>query len=193
MLRPWGIFACSSTWNKPGELLQFPVGALSREREPDGHDRAIQRALHRRPAGVGPLTLSRPREARWRPAGSLRRSFACSGSAPARVSKSNICTASPPRCCRTAAASPCAARHRMAGSRPRSSSSMRAARRSSRSQARSASRVKCVSGEFAWFESATERTPAAVRVVFWALGDDRYYLLDVSSATGDISGVMPLQ
>lgn len=50
-----------------------------------------------------------------------------------------------------------------------------------------------VSGEFAWFESATERTPAAVRVVFWALGDDRYYLLDVSSATGAISGVMPLQ
>jgi hypothetical protein len=50
-----------------------------------------------------------------------------------------------------------------------------------------------ISGEFAWFESATERTPAVVRVVFWALGDDRYYLLDVSSATGDISGVMPLQ
>lgn len=50
-----------------------------------------------------------------------------------------------------------------------------------------------ISGEFAWFESATERTPAAVRVVFWALGDDRYYLLDVSSATGGISGVMPLQ
>lgn len=50
-----------------------------------------------------------------------------------------------------------------------------------------------ISGEFAWFESATERTPAAVRVVFWALGDDRYYLLDVSSATGTISGVMPLQ
>ena len=50
-----------------------------------------------------------------------------------------------------------------------------------------------ISGEFAWFESVTERTPAAVRVVFWALGDDRYYLLDVSSATGAISGVMPLQ
>ncbi len=50
-----------------------------------------------------------------------------------------------------------------------------------------------VSGEFAWFESATERTPEAVRVVFWALGDDRYYLLDVSSATGAISAVMPLQ
>jgi hypothetical protein len=50
-----------------------------------------------------------------------------------------------------------------------------------------------VSGEFAWFESATDRTPAAVRVVFWALGDDRYYLLDVSSDTGEISAVMPLQ
>ncbi len=50
-----------------------------------------------------------------------------------------------------------------------------------------------VSGEFAWFESATERTPAVVRVVFWALGDDRYYLLDVSSASGDITAVMPLQ
>jgi hypothetical protein len=50
-----------------------------------------------------------------------------------------------------------------------------------------------VSGEFAWFESVTERTPAAVRVVFWALGDDRYYLLDVSSTTGAISAVMPLQ
>jgi hypothetical protein len=52
---------------------------------------------------------------------------------------------------------------------------------------------QAISGEFAWFESATERTPTAVRVVFWALGDDRYYLLDVSSATGDISAVMPLQ
>jgi hypothetical protein len=50
-----------------------------------------------------------------------------------------------------------------------------------------------VSGEFAWFESATERTPAAVRVVFWSLGDDRYYLLDVNSATGAIIAVMPLQ
>ncbi len=50
-----------------------------------------------------------------------------------------------------------------------------------------------IPGEFAWFESASERTPAAVRVVFWALGDDRYYLLDVSSATGRISAVLPLQ
>jgi hypothetical protein len=50
-----------------------------------------------------------------------------------------------------------------------------------------------VSGEFAWFESPTERTPAVVRLVFWALGDDRYYLLDVSSSTGAIAAVMPLQ
>jgi hypothetical protein len=50
-----------------------------------------------------------------------------------------------------------------------------------------------VSGEFAWFESATERTPPVVRVVFWALGDDRYYLLDVNSANGAITDVLPLQ
>ena len=50
-----------------------------------------------------------------------------------------------------------------------------------------------VSGEFAWFESVTERTPAAVRVVFWALNDDRYYLVDVSSTTGAIIAVMALQ
>jgi hypothetical protein len=50
-----------------------------------------------------------------------------------------------------------------------------------------------VSGEFAWFESATERTPPAVRVVFWALTDDRYYLLDVNSADGAITAVLPLQ
>ena len=50
-----------------------------------------------------------------------------------------------------------------------------------------------VSGEFAWFESATERSPPVVRVVFWSLGDDRYYLLDVDSANGAISDVLPLQ
>jgi hypothetical protein len=50
-----------------------------------------------------------------------------------------------------------------------------------------------VAGEFAWFESATERTPPAVRVVFWALTDDRYYLLDVNSADGAITAVLPLQ
>ena len=50
-----------------------------------------------------------------------------------------------------------------------------------------------VTGEFAWFESATERTPPVVRVVFWSLGDDRYYLLDVDSVTGAITDVLPLQ
>ncbi len=50
-----------------------------------------------------------------------------------------------------------------------------------------------VTGEFAWFESATERTPPVVRVVFWSLGDDRYYLLDVESVTGAITDVLPLQ
>jgi hypothetical protein len=50
-----------------------------------------------------------------------------------------------------------------------------------------------VAGEFAWFESATERTPPVVRVVFWALTDDRYYLLDVNSADGAITAVLPLQ
>ncbi len=50
-----------------------------------------------------------------------------------------------------------------------------------------------VTGEFAWFESATERTPPVVRVVFWSLGDDRYYLLDVDSVSGAITDVLPLQ
>lgn len=50
-----------------------------------------------------------------------------------------------------------------------------------------------VPGEFAWFESATEHTPPVVRVVFWALAGDRYYLLDVNSANGRITAVMPLQ
>jgi hypothetical protein len=50
-----------------------------------------------------------------------------------------------------------------------------------------------IPGEFAWFESATEHTPPVVRVVFWALADDRYYLLDVNSADGTITAVLPLQ
>lgn len=50
-----------------------------------------------------------------------------------------------------------------------------------------------VSGEFAWFESPAERTPPAVRVVFWSLADDRYYLLDISSEDGTICGALPLQ
>jgi hypothetical protein len=48
-----------------------------------------------------------------------------------------------------------------------------------------------VAGEFAWFESATEKS--LVRVVFWALADDRYYLLDVSSTDGAVAAVLPLQ
>jgi hypothetical protein len=50
-----------------------------------------------------------------------------------------------------------------------------------------------VAGEFAWFESATEQSPPVVRVVFWALADDRYYLLDVSSTDGAVSAVLELQ
>ena len=50
-----------------------------------------------------------------------------------------------------------------------------------------------ITGEFAWFESAVEHTPPVVRVVFCALSDDRYYLLDVNSANGAITAVMPLQ
>jgi hypothetical protein len=50
-----------------------------------------------------------------------------------------------------------------------------------------------ITGEFAWFESATEHSPPVVRVVFWALADDRYYLLDVNSANGEITAVLPLQ
>jgi hypothetical protein len=50
-----------------------------------------------------------------------------------------------------------------------------------------------VAGEFAWFESPADTSQPVVRVVFWALADDRYYLLDVSSANGAISGVLPLQ
>jgi hypothetical protein len=50
-----------------------------------------------------------------------------------------------------------------------------------------------VAGEFAWFESPADLSRPVVRVVFWALADDRYYLLDVSSADGTISGVLPLQ
>ncbi len=50
-----------------------------------------------------------------------------------------------------------------------------------------------VTGEFAWFESAAERTPPVVRVVFWALAGDRYYLLDVNSADGRITAVLPLR
>jgi hypothetical protein len=50
-----------------------------------------------------------------------------------------------------------------------------------------------IEGEFAWFESAVEHTPPVVRVVFWAVPDDRYYLLDVNSTNGVITAVLPLQ
>lgn len=50
-----------------------------------------------------------------------------------------------------------------------------------------------VAGEFAWFESPASTSLPVVRVVFWALSDDRYYLLDVSSRDGAISAVLPLQ
>jgi hypothetical protein len=50
-----------------------------------------------------------------------------------------------------------------------------------------------IDGEFAWFESAMEHTPPVVRVVFWALADDRYYLLDVNSTSGRVTEVLPLQ
>lgn len=50
-----------------------------------------------------------------------------------------------------------------------------------------------VTGEFAWFESPMEHTPPTVRVVFCGVADDRYYLLDVNPANGDITAVLPLQ
>ncbi len=50
-----------------------------------------------------------------------------------------------------------------------------------------------ITGEFAWFESAVEHTPPVVRVVFWAVSDDRYFLLDVNSTNGAITGLLPLQ
>jgi len=50
-----------------------------------------------------------------------------------------------------------------------------------------------VTGEFTWFESPIEHTPPTVRVVFCGVGNDRYYLLDVNPANGDITAVLPLQ
>ena len=48
-----------------------------------------------------------------------------------------------------------------------------------------------VIGEFAWFESpgAAHR----VRMVFWSIAGDRYFLLDVDTDTGVVTGVLPLQ
>jgi hypothetical protein len=50
-----------------------------------------------------------------------------------------------------------------------------------------------INGEFAWFESPAEHTPPVVRVVFWSLPGDRYYLLDVNSTDGSVTAVLPLQ
>jgi hypothetical protein len=50
-----------------------------------------------------------------------------------------------------------------------------------------------VAGEFAWFESPQTRTGHAVRVVFWSIAGDRYFLLDVDARAGVIVAVMPLQ
>ncbi len=50
-----------------------------------------------------------------------------------------------------------------------------------------------VIGEFAWFESTAQGSLPIVRVVFWALTGDRYYLLDVNATDGRITAVLPLQ
>ncbi len=41
-----------------------------------------------------------------------------------------------------------------------------------------------VAGEFAWFESTGDGSLPHVRVVFWALSGDRYYLVDVNATDG---------
>lgn len=50
-----------------------------------------------------------------------------------------------------------------------------------------------VIGEFAWFESPQPRAARRVRLVFWSVAGDRYFLLDVDAETGVITGVLPLQ
>ena len=54
-----------------------------------------------------------------------------------------------------------------------------------------------VVGEFAWFESAEASPPPKaahrLRMVFWSVAGDRYFLLDVDAKTGVITAVMPLQ
>jgi hypothetical protein len=55
-----------------------------------------------------------------------------------------------------------------------------------------------VAGEFAWFEESAQASPQpqpahAVRMVFWSVAGDRYFLLDVDAQTGVITAVMPLQ
>jgi hypothetical protein len=55
-----------------------------------------------------------------------------------------------------------------------------------------------VIGEFAWFEGGAVASPQSqaahlVRMVFWSVAGDRYFLLDVDARTGVITAVMPLQ
>jgi hypothetical protein len=55
-----------------------------------------------------------------------------------------------------------------------------------------------VVGEFAWFEGGAQASPQpkaahTVRMVFWSVAGDRYFLLDVDARTGVITAVMPLQ
>jgi hypothetical protein len=50
-----------------------------------------------------------------------------------------------------------------------------------------------VMGEFAWFESPHGEVGRSVRMVFWSVAGDRYFLLDVDARTGVITAVMPLQ
>jgi hypothetical protein len=52
---------------------------------------------------------------------------------------------------------------------------------------------KSVDGEFAWFEAPRAHAPKIVRVVFWARGDDSYFLLDVNAESGSIAEIQPLQ
>jgi hypothetical protein len=48
-------------------------------------------------------------------------------------------------------------------------------------------------GEFAWFESPHPKSAQIVRMVFWSIAGDRYFLLDVDAGSGVIRAVMPLQ
>ena len=48
-------------------------------------------------------------------------------------------------------------------------------------------------GEFAWFEAPRPRAVHVVRLVFWSIAGDRYFLLDVDAETGVIEAVEPLQ
>jgi hypothetical protein len=50
-----------------------------------------------------------------------------------------------------------------------------------------------VVGEFAWFESPQPKGTHLVRLVFWSVAGDRYFLLDVDARTGVITAVMSLQ